>query len=101
MDGDAETADTKPKEAESTNESPSQCTPTNFKDKNDKYQLACAECKRLVRDKITCRSTHPPSIQRKTKRNRLQSANLKCNSSLNSHEEDEANWKLERELKEQ
>lgn len=69
MAGDAETADTKPKEAESTNESPSQCPPTNFKDKSDKYQLACAECKRLVRDKITCLSTYRPSIQRKTKRN--------------------------------
>lgn len=29
MDGDAETVDTKPKEAESTKESPSQCTLTS------------------------------------------------------------------------
>ena len=41
------------------------------------------------------------SEENKDELTRLQSANLKCNSSLNSHEEDEANWKLERELKEQ
>lgn len=41
------------------------------------------------------------SEENKEELTRLQSANLKCNSSLNSHEEDEANWKLERELKEQ
>ena len=65
MDGDAETADTKPKEAESTNESPSQCTPTNFKDKNDKYQLACAECKNLYATRLPVFQPTDPAFRGK------------------------------------
>ena len=49
MDGDPGTADVEPNDAESTQASVSQCTPTNCKYKCDKYiKLECAECKRLV-----------------------------------------------------
>ena len=48
MGGDPGTANIEPNNAESTQASVSQCTPTNCKCDNDKCKLECAECKRLV-----------------------------------------------------
>ena len=46
--GDPGTADVAPNDAESTQASALQCTPTNCKYDNDKYKLECAECIRLA-----------------------------------------------------
>ena len=48
MDGDPRTADVKPNDVESTQARVSQCKTTNCTYDNDKYQVECAKCKRLV-----------------------------------------------------
>ena len=48
VDGDPRTADVKPNDVESTQARVSQCKTTNCTYGNDKYQVECAKCKRLV-----------------------------------------------------
>ena len=56
MDGDPGTADVGPNDAEPTQVSVSECTPTNCK--YDKYKLDCAEYKRLVYYRCTSLPTY-------------------------------------------
>ena len=48
MDGYTGTADVESNDAEPTQASVSEVTPTTCKYDNDKYKLECAECKRLI-----------------------------------------------------
>ena len=48
MDGDPGTADVETNDAESTQASVPQCTPTNSKYDSNKYKLECTKWKRLV-----------------------------------------------------
>ena len=48
MDGDPGTADVETNDAESTQASVPQCTPTSCKYHNNKHKLECTKCKRLV-----------------------------------------------------
>ena len=61
MDGDTGITDVEPNNAESTQASVSDCTPTNCKHDNDKYKLECTEWKRLVH--YGCTSLPPYQLQ--------------------------------------
>ena len=62
MDGYTGTADVESNDAESTQASVSEVTPTTYKYDNDKYKLECAECKRLIHYGCTSLPTYQLQI---------------------------------------
>ena len=58
MDGDPGTSDIGPSDAECTQSSVSQCTPTICKYNNNKYKLEYAECKRFLHYRCTSVPTY-------------------------------------------
>ena len=62
MDAYTGTADVESNDAESTQASVSEVTPTTYKYDNDKYKLECAECKRLIHYGCTSLPTYQLQI---------------------------------------